>query len=162
MHIRSGLYWGMSLVLWSKRTSPSSKTAKPLKNSIKTENRQTDKFSHPSYQTLINPMLVGHTKVLRVLEISGGASLPALRSKRNRNPKRINKHHIEYQIRKSISILTKTETKCWNLENPQTTMNTKIEKTIHREPKPQNRKSQGPRPRATEKLLDGDVTDKKN
>ena len=35
-------------------------------------------------------------------------------------------------------------------------------KPIHREPKPQNRKSQGPRPRAVEKLLDGDVTDKKN
>ena len=41
-------------------------------------------------------------------------------------------------------------------------MNTKTEKPIHTEPKPQNRKSQGPRPRAVEKLLDGDVKDKKN
>ena len=42
-HIRTGLYWGMSLVLWSKRTSPSSKTAKPLKNAIKTENRKQNR-----------------------------------------------------------------------------------------------------------------------
>lgn len=42
-HIRTGLYWGMSLVLWSKRTSPSSKTVKPLKNSIKTENRKQNR-----------------------------------------------------------------------------------------------------------------------